>query len=76
MAYQAMLAMAKKSNFVANDPCTRVHNFLNDITDPLWAQSKLSFDENCEKYSGNFEAAVQNLMNQFSWKCQQNVSKL
>ncbi len=65
-AYQSMLALAKKNNYTAYDPSTRVCHFLNDIMDSALAQAKLSADANHEQYSGNFDATVVYLMNQVS----------
>ena len=63
-AYQSMLALAKKTNYVAYDPGTRVRHFLNGITDPSLAQAKLSLEANRDQYSGDFDATVEYLMNQ------------
>ncbi len=59
-----MLALAKKTDYVAYDPSTRVRHFLNGITDPSLAQAKLSLEANRDQYSGDFDATVEYLMNQ------------
>ncbi len=59
-----MLALEKKTDYIAYDPRTCVCHFLNIITDPSLAQAKLSLDANCKMYSGNFDATVEYLMNQ------------
>ncbi len=51
-AYQSMLTLAKKTDYVVYDPSTRVRHFLNGIMDPSLAQAKLSLEANCEQYSG------------------------
>ena len=63
-AYQNMVTLAKKTDYVAYDPSTRVRHFLNGITDPSLAQAKLSLEANREQYSGDFDACVEYLMNQ------------
>ncbi len=62
--YQSMLALAKKTDYIAYDPGTRVRHFLNGITDPSFAQAKLSLKAKREQYSGDFDATVEYLMNQ------------
>ncbi len=59
-----MLALSKKIDYVAYDPSTRARHFLNGITDPSLAQAKLSFEADCDQYSGDFDATVEYLMNQ------------
>ncbi len=59
-----MLALVKKTNYIAYDPSTSIRHFLNGITDPALAQAKLSLKANHETYSGNFDATVEYLMNQ------------
>ncbi len=61
--YQSILALAKRTNYTAYDPCTHVCHFLNGIMDPALAQAKLSLDVNCELYS---DATVEYLINQVS----------
>ncbi len=63
-AYQSMLALAKRTDYVMYDPSTCVHHFLNGIMDPVLAQAKLSLEANSDQYSGNFDATVKYLMNQ------------
>ncbi len=59
-----MVALAKKTNYIAYDPGTHVHHFLNGIMDPSLAQAKLSLEANRKMYSGNFDATIEYLMNQ------------
>lgn len=63
-AYQNMLTLAKKTDYVVYNPSTCVRHFLNGITDPSLTQVKLSLEANHEQYSGNFDACVEYLMNQ------------
>ncbi len=63
-AYQNMLTLVKKTDYVKYDPSTPVRHFLDGITDPSLGQAKLSLEANREQYSGNFDATVEYLMNQ------------
>ncbi len=62
--HQSMLALMKKTDYTPYDPSTCVCHVLNGIMDPALAQAKLSFEANCDQYSGNFDATVKYLMNQ------------
>ncbi len=46
--YQSMLSLAKKTDYTAYDPRICIHHFLNGITDPALAQTKLSLEANCK----------------------------
>ncbi len=59
-----MLALAKKTDYVAYDPRTCVCHFLNGIMDPTLAQAKLSLEAIFKQYSGDFDVTVEYLMNQ------------
>ncbi len=61
-----MLALAKKTNYTTYDPSTCVCHFLNGIMDPVIAQAKLLIEASCDRYSGNFDATIEYLMNQVS----------
>ncbi len=65
-AYQSMLVLAKKTNYVTYNPITCIHHFLNGIMGPALAQAKLSLEANCEQYSVDFDATIEYLMNQVS----------
>ncbi len=64
--YQSILALVKKTNYSAYDPSTQVFHFINGITDPELAQSKLSLNANHVQYSCNVDATIEYLMNQVS----------
>ncbi len=64
MIYQAILSLAKKTNYVAYGPSMRVCHFLNSNTDPSFAQVKVPLNANSKKYSSDFDATVEYLMNQ------------
>ncbi len=54
-----MLALAKKTDYVAYNLDTRVHHFMNGITDPLLNQAKLSLYANPDKYATDFDATIE-----------------
>ncbi len=54
----------QRKNYVAFDQSLRVCHFLSCITDSSQAQTKLSLNANCEKYSGDFDVIVEYLMTQ------------
>ncbi len=64
--YQAVLALAKKMDYVAYDPGTRVRHFMNGITNPLLNQAKLLLCANPDKYATDFDAPLEYLTNQVS----------
>ncbi len=51
------LSLAKNIDYVTYCRCTRKHQFLNDIIEPLFAQVKWSMD----KYACNFDTMVEYL---------------